>query len=315
MPKLPAEKRREVYDLYCLNKDADYIYETVFRGNASIIKLQSLKNLLRNFAKMESTDTLYDYLSCSNEERTKLGRIPMIGAKHDRAILSYVKEKRSTTLHSMAKRLYADFEEEFKNIPDNSTIGLHLKKLKQKRHRLNRENIHKDFGEQVRYLEDVGFLSPSRIVDIDGIHFNPKDYLQKYGWSTIGEEAYIFQVIIRAKTYAVHAALTDRGFLAWDIFEKNVTRFDVIEFLMNKVLPKFPPDAILILDNAKNQNNNDVHEVMMNSFGGAYRFVPKYSPELKPIERAFSMVRTIVRDHENDTNFSDIELINYASHS
>ena len=215
----------------------------------------------------------------------------------------------------MAKRLYADFEEEFKNIPDNSTIGLHLKKLKQKRHQLNRENIHKDFGEQVRYLEDVGFLSPSRIVDIDGIHFNPKDYLQKYGWSTIGEEAYIFQVIIHAKTYAVHAALTDRGFLAWEIFEKNVTRFDVIEFLRNKVLPKLPPDAILILDNAKNQNNNDVHEVMMNSFGGAYRFVPKYSPELKPIERAFSMVRTVVGDHENDINFSDIELINYASHS
>ena len=182
MPKLPAEKRKEVYDLYCLKKDADYIYEFVFQGDSSIIKLKSLKDLVRNFPKMESTDTLHAYLSCSNEERTKLGRIPMIGAKHDRAILSYVKEKRSTTLHSMAKRLYADFEEEFKNIPDNSTIGLHLKKLKQKRHRLNRENIHKDFGEQVRYLEDVGFLSPSRIVGIDGIHFNPKDYLQKYGW-------------------------------------------------------------------------------------------------------------------------------------
>ena len=83
---------------------------------------------------------------------------------------------------------------------------------------------------------------------------------------------------------------------------------------LNKVLPKFPPDAILILDNASNQNNNDVHEVMMDSFGGAYRFVPKYSPELKPIERAFSMVRTVIRDHENDTKFSDIELINYAFH-
>ena len=47
---------------------------------------------------------------------------------------------------------------------------------------------------------------------------------------------------------------------------------------------------------------------MMNSFGGAYRFVPKYSPELKPIERAFAMVRTAVRDHENDTTLVILNL-------
>ena len=113
MPKLPAERRKEVYDLYCLGRNAEYIHETVFHGNSSIIKLESLKNLLRNFAKMESVSTLHDYLNCSNEERTKVGRIPMISAKHDGSILRYIKGNRSTTLHSMTKRLYADFEEEF----------------------------------------------------------------------------------------------------------------------------------------------------------------------------------------------------------
>ena len=43
MPKLPAEKRKEVYDYYCLGRNAEYIFESVFHGNSSIIKLESLK--------------------------------------------------------------------------------------------------------------------------------------------------------------------------------------------------------------------------------------------------------------------------------
>jgi hypothetical protein len=50
---------------------------------------------------------------------------------------------------------------------------------------------------QLKYLEDMAFVHPSRIVDMDGIHYNPKDYLERCGWTSMGQEAYALQLIIR----------------------------------------------------------------------------------------------------------------------
>ena len=57
---------------------------------------------------------------------------------------------------------------------------------------------------------------------MDGIHFNPKNYQEKYGCATIGTEAYALQIILRGKTYAVHADVCEDGFLAWQIFDSIV---------------------------------------------------------------------------------------------
>ena len=93
---------------------------------------------------------------------------------------------------------------------------------------------------------------------MDGIHFNPKDYLEKYGWATIGDEAYALQLIIRGTTYSVHAAVCEDGFLAWEVFECNVTAREVCAFIKDKLAPLFGSNAILILDNASNQQSTDV---------------------------------------------------------
>ena len=60
-----------------------------------------------------------------------------------------------------------------------------------------RRHAKKDVGMQLKYLEDMAFVHPSRIVDMDGIHYNPKDYLERYGWTSMGQEAYALQLIIR----------------------------------------------------------------------------------------------------------------------
>lgn len=80
---------------------------------------------------------------------------------------------------------------------DISTLSRHLKDLNVVRRRLNRRHAKKDVGMQLKYLEDMAFVHPSRIVDMDGIHYNPKDYLERYGWTSMGQEAYALQLIIR----------------------------------------------------------------------------------------------------------------------
>lgn len=115
-----------------------------------------------------------------------------------------------------------------------------------------------------------------------------------------GEEAYALQVIIRGKTYAVHAAVCEDGFLAWQVFECNVASAEVCKFIRDKLAPVFPSDAFLILDNASNQKHASVQIAMEGYLQGRYFYCSPYSPKLKPIERAFSMVRSWIRNHEND---------------
>ena len=49
---------------------------------------------------------------------------------------------------------------------------------------------------------------------------------------------------------------------------------------------------------------------MNTHLNGQYIYNAPYSPELKPIEHAFSMIRRWIRENEFDDTKSDIELIN-----
>ena len=96
---------------------------------------------------------------------------------------------------------------------------------------------------------------------MDGIHFNPKDNLERFGWADVGQEALILQIVLFNRTFAVHAAIGENGFIAWDIFECNVKKEHVIHFIEHHLAPVFPDDAYLLLDNASNQQNPAVHAV------------------------------------------------------
>jgi hypothetical protein len=166
----------------------------------------------------------------------------------------------------------------------------------------------------VTYLEDIAFVKPSTLVDMDGIHFNPKDYEELYGYSEIGVEAYVQQIVILGKTYAVHAAVGEDRFYAWEIFQGNVSHREVVSFINNILAPVLPRDAFMILDNASNQKHHSVPEALETCLHGRYMYVSPYSPELKPIQRAFSMVRCWIRSRELDIhNDQDaLDLVNRA---
>ena len=70
----------------------------------------------------------------------------------------------------------------------------------------------------------------------------------------------------------------------------------------------------LILDNARNQKTDGVINTMEISLGGRYAYIPAYSPELNPIEHAFSIIRHWIRDHEHESLGDPMALINRAFH-
>ena len=157
----------------------------------------------------------------------------------------------------------------------------------------------------------VRIFNGHRFWCMDGIHFNPKDNLEKYGYALEGEHAIVLQIKIGSRTFAVHAVMSERGFEAWIVFEGNVNQHMVANFI-ESFAGNFPSDAILFLDNASNQNNDIVIDTMNRSLGARYQFNEPYSPELNPIEHGFSMVRCWIRDREDQALANPVETINAA---
>ena len=292
---LSEAQKRKIFSCLLEKMDVKQIHNDVFDGNEGNYTLKSLQNYIRNLEKLPYNEQ--KDLS-SRKSTHKGGRKRKLGPAHDEKIVQSYRKRASMHLEDIKDELMRDFQDEFDSVPSTSTIWRHVKELGHKRHRINRRHVREDPNEIQQYLNSVAFLETRQFVDLDGIHFNPKDYEEKWGYSLIGEEAFVFQIVIRNKTYAVHAALCEDGFLTYAIFDRNVTSEDVAAFIRDKVAPLFPPDAFLILDNAANQNHPTVHEALRLHLGGKYFFSPRYSPRHKPIERAFSMVRKWIRSNE-----------------
>ena len=247
--------------------------------------------IIFSWLKKTTSEAITNFL---NPVSRKIGKKRTFGEAVDSQIIDAVEECPQLKLHQLEIKLKQRLLDEIDAIPTKSTIYRHLKENKKVRRRLNRKNIKKYYAKQLKFQEDVSFLKGSRIVAMDEIHYNPKDYLEDYGWTNMGEEAYALQVIIRGKPYAVHAAVTRDGFIAWQIYQHNVDGKTVENFIRNDVAPVFRDDYFLILDNAKNQKTAGVQIAMELNLSGRYFYSPTYSPELNPIEHAFSMIQTCI---------------------
>ena len=160
------------------------------------------------------------------------------------------------------------------------------------------------------FLDEMGFLNGSDIVSVDGINFNGRDNGAKYGRSLHGHEAFVLQLSINGVSYAVMAAMSDDGFIAWTIYDGAVSGSHVAEFISTKVIPRLRPNQIILLDNAPNQSTPEVVDALMEK----NRYNVPYCPELNPIERGFSLIRSWIRAHEHEYYSDPLGLINAAFH-
>jgi len=60
------------------------------------------------------------------------------------------------------------------------------------------------------------------------------------------------------------------------------------------LIPEIAPGTAVILDNLATHRNKEA-EAALRSHGCCFRFLPPYSPELNPIEQAFSKVKAHLR--------------------
>jgi transposase len=118
-----------------------------------------------------------------------------------------------------------------------------------------------------------------------------------YGRSRRGERAYSTVPFGHRKRLTVLAALGMEGMIAAMSLEGATNGAVFAAFLEQVLLPELrrrKPNAVLVMDNLRPHKTAEVQAVL-DGCGFAYRYLPPYSPDLNPIEPAWSKVKSDLR--------------------
>jgi hypothetical protein len=309
--EFPREIRRLlVYHCLLLDSTVDFVCENLFIPDE--VERRTIQKLFQRIPSM-SPEECEDYVE---------GRRDYHGASRqllpdNSEALNYLEEllsvSRSVKMRVLTKQFHTEFFPEYcAHLPSVSTVYRAVRLHNSRKH-VDWTHIKKNPIQQIEFLRAIAHISEELIVDIDGMVQTAEDFYNKYGWSPIGEECHRPQINIGGQRYAVHAAFTQLGFIHHAVFIQNVTDEEVREFV-NSLRDKLPANAFGLFDNASNQRTPNVRETIEEVFGGRYMYCSPYSPELKPIERGFALVKAYIRERDQLLQYADnhMALINEA---
>ena len=72
-------------------------------------------------------------------------------------------------------------------------------------------------------------------------------------------------------------------------------------WLEQDLIPKLPPRAVIVMDNATFHKRNDTQQ-MLQSAGYTVEYLPPYSPDLNPIEHKWAQAKATRRKREKSVN-------------
>jgi transposase len=119
-------------------------------------------------------------------------------------------------------------------------------------------------------------------------------YIQPvYGYSRCGQ-----RMIVRTKThpnrYTLIGVMRIGGMLAPKVFPRAMTDKDWVEWIKSDFIPPLEPASIVIMDNLNIHGNLEALKALEDA-GHTVLFQSRYNPDLKPIEKAWSKIKTLLR--------------------
>jgi transposase len=107
------------------------------------------------------------------------------------------------------------------------------------------------------------------------------------------------------KTLTFVAALRCDGIIAPCVFDGPIDAESFLAWVVQFLVPVLRPGDIVVMDNLSSHKNKAVRKAIR-AAGAKLFFLPPYSPDLNPIEQAFSKLKTLLRK-ENARTIEQIE--------
>jgi transposase len=146
------------------------------------------------------------------------------------------------------------------------------------------------------WREEVGRVDPSSLVFVDemGTHTS---LAPLYAYAPIGERAFFEVPRNRGKNTPLLASL-DRGGMEPSMAVEGATTSGVFEAYVERVLaPALRPGQVVVMDRLGAHRPRRVRE-LIEGRGCELVYLPPYSPDLNPIEEAFSKIKGLLRKAE-----------------
>jgi len=110
------------------------------------------------------------------------------------------------------------------------------------------------------------------------------------------------------KTLTFVAALRCDGIVAPCVFDRPINAVSFLAWVTEFLVPTLRPGDVVIMDNLSSHKSVAVRRAIR-SAGAKLIFLPPYSPDLNPIEQAFSQLKTLLRKENARTQIQTTSCI------
>jgi transposase len=153
-------------------------------------------------------------------------------------------------------------------------------------------------------------VEAKRLVFVDEMGTNTS-LSPMYGWSKKGERAHCSVPRNRGKNTTVLSSMSAGG-MGPSLAVEGATTSAVFEAYVGQVLaPTLRRGQVVVMDNLSAHKGERVGE-LIEERGCELIYLPSYSPDLNPIEEAFSKIKGLVRKAEARTREALVEAIGSA---
>lgn len=97
----------------------------------------------------------------------------------------------------------------------------------------------------------------------------------------------------------VIGALLQGALITVSLFTTSINTEIFNRWIEQDLLPKLPPESVVVLDNATFHKSKDMQQNLENA-GHTVLFLPPYSPDLNPIEKKWAQAKSIRRKFKCD---------------
>lgn len=151
------------------------------------------------------------------------------------------------------------------------------------------------------FMAQCFLFTRHQFVWIDETGSDARDHMHKCGYAFRGFRPVSRRLLARGERINAIACLSSSGILAVESIRGTVNGETFFDFLRGTLIPQMMPfngsnpHSILVMDNCSIHHTQD----LLNQAGVLALYLPPYSPDLNPIEEAFSYVKSYLRKHDD----------------
>ncbi len=146
---------------------------------------------------------------------------------------------------------------------------------------------------RTRWRKYQGQIDPSRLVFIDET-WAKTNMTRLHGWARRGERLVAKVPHGHWKTTTFLAALRNDRIDAPCLFDGPINGERFLAYVEQFLVPTLKPGDVVVLDNLGSRKGKAVRKAIR-AAGARLVFLPKYSPDLNPIEQVFAKLKTLLR--------------------